>query len=151
MYLRTIKVCVGRGVIAEFKKEAKSSFPKETFAYLLGRDAGTTVEIEELFTPRDVDEWCTENSVTVSDEWMPAAKKHAADHGLKVVGDIHSHPFRYGETGKMKPGCAPSEEDIDSGMRMISAICQVQQCKGGKLIASVRFWGPMFPVEEHIQ
>jgi proteasome lid subunit RPN8/RPN11 len=150
MYLRTIKVCVSRGLINEFKGEARVAFPRETFAYLLGRDAGTIVEIEELFTPMDVDEWCTETGVDISDDWLPAAKKHAREHGLKVVGDIHSHPFRYGEIGKLKPECTPSEEDIDNGMPWIVGICQVNQAKTGRLTTRVRFWGPMFPVEEHI-
>lgn len=150
MYLRPIKVCVSRGLINEFKKEAREAFPKETFAYLLGRDAGTLVEIEELFTPMDVDEWCTETSVDISDEWLPAARKHAREHGLAVVGDIHSHPFRYGEIGKLKPECAPSEQDIDGGMPWIAGICQVQQRRGGSLITKLRFWGPMFPVVEQL-
>ena len=150
MYLRTIKVCVSRSLLSEFKRKAKAAFPQETFGYLLGRDAGTVVEVEELYIPLDVDEWCSVNSVTISDEWLPDAKRHAAEHGLKVVGDIHSHPYRHREVGKLKPDCSPSAVDIDGGIQTISAICQVRQCKTGRLVATVRFWGPMFPVEEHI-
>lgn len=151
MNLRTIKVHVSRTLINEFKKEAKEAFPKETFAYLIGSDAGTSVEIEELFVPLDVDEWCDSNSVNISDQWLPAARRQAGYHGLKVIGDIHSHPYKHGEMGNMKPDCAPSADDIDGGLPYINAICHVRELKNGKLISQVRFWGPMFPVEEHIK
>lgn len=84
MNLRTIQVHVSRTLINEFKKEAREAFPKETFAYLLGRDAGTIVEIEELFIPLDADEWCTETGVEISDEWLPARKK--ASKGARADG-----------------------------------------------------------------
>lgn len=151
MNLRKIQVHVSRSIINEFKKAAKESFPNETFAFLLGRDAGTIVEIEELFIPMDVDEWCDANSVTMSDDWLPAARKHASSIGLKVVGDIHSHPYKYGEIGKIIPDCSPSEDDIDCGLPHINAVCYVRETKNSRLVSQVRFWGPMFSVEEHIK
>lgn len=150
MRLRTITVRVTRTVVLEFKKAAREAFPCETFAYLLGRDAGTLVEVEELFFPMDVDEWCTENGVHISPGWLPAAKKEAAHSGLKVVGDIHSHPFKHWELGSVLPECAPSEQDLDGGQHHITGICRVREFRGGRKVASIRFWGPMFPVVEEI-
>ena len=151
MRLRPIRVEVPRRIINEFKAAAKEAFPRETFAYLLGRDAGTVVEIEELFFPMDVDEWCSENGVMISDEWLPAARSEGAHHGLVVVGDIHSHPFRHKELGKVIPGCVPSEIDLEGGSPHISGICAVRELRTGRKISSVRFWGPHFPVIEEIR
>ena len=150
MQLRNIRICVGRKLIGEFKKEAKAVFPRETFAYLLGRDAGTVVEIEELFFPPDVNDYCSENSVTIGEDWLYSAKEHAKESSLSVVGDIHSHPYRHRDIGRLKPDCAPSAQDMDCGIPHISAICQVRERRDGSLISSVRFWGPMFPVSEEI-
>ena len=144
MHLRTIHLTVPAKVVQEFKQQSKRAFPKETFAYLLGRDAGTIVEVEELFVPLDVEERCSKFGVEIGADWIADARKEASAHGLRVVGDIHSHPFVRLET--LKPGCAPSECDIDHGMTQIHGICQVRKCKTGKLIANVRFWGPCIPV-----
>lgn len=143
MHLRTIHLKVPAKIVEEFKGQAKRAFPKETFAYLLGRDAGTVVDVEELFVPLDVDERCTETSVAGTLQWIADAKQEATESGLQVVGDIHSHPYRYEH---LYPTCAPSEGDLDDGFTQIHGICQVRQCKNGLLRTYVRFWGPLIPV-----
>lgn len=148
MRLRTINLYVPPKIIEEFKKQAKRSFPKESFAYLLGRDAGTQVEIEELHTPHGVEQHCTEGSVSIGENWLSEARKEARTSGLTVVGDIHSHPFLCPKS--YSPGCAPSEGDLDDGMTQIHGICQVWKTKSDKLQAKVRFWGPIVPVKVNI-
>lgn len=150
MYLRTIKVRVPRRLVGDFKLVAKEYFPREAFAYLLGRDAGTLVEVEELFVPEDLDKWVTEVSVELSPGWLVAAKRAAKDLGLTVVGDIHSHPFRYCELQGLKPEHTPSEVDIDCGLKQIHGICRVLEASTGKLRATTRFWGPQVPVIEEL-
>lgn len=151
MHLRPIQLEVRRSVVIDFKRLAKEVFPLEAFAYLLGRDAGDLIEIEDLFIPNDLVDWVTPTSVSISDLWLPAAKKQAKEGGLKVVGDIHSHAYKHYELGKMKPGCVPSAIDMEEGMQTVTGICDVLEGKTGKLRSDIRFWGPMFPVRTWIK
>lgn len=151
MYLRSITVEVSRSLVDQFKAVAKEHFPREAFAYLLGRDAGTLIEIEDLFVPEDLDKHCSDMGFEIQDSWTLAAKAAAKEQGLVIVGDIHSHPFRNGEwSRRFKPEPTPSVEDIDAGLHCVNAICLVLECKTGRLRSSVRFWGPQVPVKEHI-
>ena len=150
MNLRPIQLEVQKSVVEKFKRAAKEAFPLETFAYLLGRDAGTSVEIEDIFIPNNVLECVTTTSVLIDDSWLPAARKEARDLGLTVVGDIHSHPFRYGEEGDLRLHSAPSAIDMENGLKGINGICAVVQSKSGRLRSRVTFWGPMCEVRERL-
>src|SRR4051794_40876151 len=65
--LGRIQIEIPNQVIRQFKRQAKDAFPRETLAYLIGRDAGTVVEIESLFIPDGLDAHCTPASVVVQD------------------------------------------------------------------------------------
>lgn len=152
MHLRTIQLEVKRSVINEFKRLSKEVFPREAFAYLLGRDAGTIVEIEDLFIPLNLLDFSTNLSITIDEGWLPAAKRQAAELGLSVVGDIHSHAWTQHELAMMsphRPDVQPSVKDLET-FHQISGICNVLQMSNGKFRSKIKFWGPMFQVAEKI-
>lgn len=152
MHLRPIQLEVRRSVVTDFKRLAKEVFPKEAFAYILGREAGNLVEIEDIWVPLDLDKWNDLVSVTVSDDWLPAAKKEAKDLGLTVVGSIHSHPHYSSEDIVLQRACVPSAPDLETGYDQIYGICGVMaNIQTGKLRASLKFWGPTFQVRTEIK
>lgn len=153
MHLRPITIEVRSPVISDFKRLAKEVFPKEAFAYLLGRDAGNLVEIEDLWVPPDLASHTCETFVEISPTWIKPAKRAAKDLGLSVVGDIHSHPFTYSQLGNnsLKWLASPSVGDMESGLEWITAICAVVQNKDGRFRSTVKFWGPMFPVRTWVK
>lgn len=137
-------------MLAEFRKAAKLAFPREAFAYLLGRDAGTLVEIEELYFPEDVAEHATHSSVDVQHHWELDAKTHASDSGLSIVGDLHSHPYNYLQTDGVRQDCVPSESDHESRCCGIVGICVVTEQRSGQLRSTIKFWPPMTQIETKI-
>ncbi len=153
MLILPIKVNVRRHVINRFKKAAKEAFPKETFAFLLGHNAGTLVDVEDLYFPEGIAKLSTVNSVEIPDELVSEARAYAKEEALTIVGDIHSHPFQWAELKRSctKPESTPSETDLRSGWYHISAICLVCEDSKGRLTASKpRFWGPLVPTFEEI-
>lgn len=150
--LECIQIEIPNQVIQQFKKQAKAAFPRETFAYLIGRDAGTVVEVESLFVPDGLDSHCTPASVAVQPHWLVDAKEYAADNAAaSVVGTIHSHPYTFAESGgcRLDRGLSEADHEALRGQG-ISGVCTVQQAKSGSLRASIRFWGPTIPVETAI-
>lgn len=133
-------------IIQQFKQQAKAAFPRETFAYLIGIDAGTSVEVEDLYVPDNVDDHCGYNFVTIQPHWEIEAMEHARDDGRDVLGDIHSHPYTAMD-GVTKPDRAQSEADMDCNATGLCGICTVVESRSGRLRASVRFWGPTTTVE----
>jgi hypothetical protein len=150
--LERIQIEIPNQVIRQFKKQARDAFPKETFAYLIGRDAGTVVEIESLFIPEGLDSHCTPASVAMQMHWPVDAREFAADDSAEVVGTIHSHPYTFEESGgcRLDRGLSESDHEALRGQG-ISGICTVQQAKSGRLSASIRFWGPTIPVDTVIK
>lgn len=130
------------------KKRAKAAFPKETFAYVLGHDAGTLVEVVALWWPEDVDQYATTESVQVPPRWLGDAQDYAKDLEVAVIGDVHSHCWMRGELGRWNPGAAPSEWDMEQGQLWLTGICNVVQGGKGRKTAEMRWWGPLVPVVE---
>lgn len=123
--LRPIKVEVPRSVARQFRELSKRQFPKEAFAVLIGRSAGTIVEVEELWIPDDLDEHTSTLEVRVQLDWWKDANKAAKELGLEIVGDIHSHCYELAE---------------------LTGICQVTENKQRERRARIRFWGPQIEV-----
>jgi len=133
----SITVEISRRITEQFKKAAKLAFPKETFAYLIGHDAGTQLAVEELYFPDDVEQHCTEDAVHVQPHWLVDAQTHARETAAEVIGDIHSHPFPHSMSYVDR---SPSESDIDRAWGSVYGICLVRQDKNGRLRASIRFY-----------
>ncbi|MFN3323408.1 MAG: Mov34/MPN/PAD-1 family protein [Bryobacteraceae bacterium] len=145
--MRTIRVEIPRLLVERFKREAKASFPRETFAYLVGQNCGDLVVIEDLFTPDDVRNYCTEAAVNVPNHWPAEARAFAKENEAEVVGDIHSHPRSYEVWKGQITEWTPSEGDHAEGWCGLCGICVVSEQKDGRLRASVRFYGPSYRIQ----
>jgi hypothetical protein len=142
---KPVTIQVSEKITEEFKQKAKTSFPNEAFAYLMGHTDEDKIVVDNLFYPTDVESHCTPQYVHTQHSWRSEAKREAKRNGKQIVGDIHSHPYRYDKTksGRLSD-TSPSETDWNGVYDgEISAICVVQQIKDGRLRARVKFWGPM--------
>ena len=144
-----LRLIVPAEVEREFKAAAKKAFPAETFAYVLGRMIGDTVEIAELWWPDEdeLEEACNTWRVNVAPHWIVEAAEAGKEQGLIPLGDLHSHPY---EGKDLITDRAQSEADIDRVSRMvIGGICTVQrrQRKGKSYLrAGIRWWPPLIPM-----
>ena len=132
-----------RFVLHRFKRQAKAAYPYETYALLLGHKSKGIYLIEELYTPPDVADHCTEDYVEMQDHWMHVAMELAREEGWVVLGDSHSHPRQYKSWKGMLKENTPSKGDFECGWGGLGAICAVAEQKDGRLRASVAFYGPM--------
>ena len=137
----SVVIQVSKRLTEEFKKKAKKSFPNEAYAYLLGHHEGEKIIVDSLFYPTDADLFCGPNFVTVQPEWWGEAKKEAKRTDTKIIGDIHSHPYK---KHAKNTDTSPSETDWEGLVDgHIMAICVIKQLQNGHLRARTRFWGPM--------
>jgi len=84
---------------------ARAAWPREHYGILLGRriDATSAAVIEEIWSPPDVAEHATDAWIAPRAEWMAEAAHIAEDEGWRVLGDIHTHPYREHEYSHMLP------------------------------------------------
>lgn len=135
-----IRIAAPKGVLQKFVKRAKKDFPNEVYAYVLGHDAGTNVEIVEFYFPPQKAET---GSVQPLEDYAAAAE-YAAEHDLQLLGDIHSHPYVAEEGETLTRAILPSIYDYP--YKGICGICGIVE-KKGRLLARVQFWGPIIPTE----
>jgi proteasome lid subunit RPN8/RPN11 len=132
-----------------FKEAAKKAFPKETFGLFLGTLAGARVDVDELFIPEDVTQYCTNWCCRPQAHWFEDAMDEAKEYGKEstIVGWVHSHPHT--SDAFSSSDRSQSEADLDCLIKLpVSAICVVRPIgKAKKLITSMRYWGPTIPVE----
>lgn len=152
LVLEPIKLKIKKSVTQDFKKLAKSLYPKELFAVLLGHDCGTLIEIEDLYVPENIDRHTTKFGFEIKPEWWFYAHEKAKEEDLKIVGDIHSHCFdEFESAGRVKLEPTPSEVDINYGLMHISGICLITRGPTGRLRSRIRMWGPQVQVlEEYV-
>lgn len=148
--MRAIEVSVERSVLEDFKRRAKVAFPRETMAYLIGRDLGDRMSIEGLYVPMGQAVYCSALKVAIPPRWEDEAREHARGLGAAVIGDIHSHPRCYHEWKGQLSERTPSETDHKQGWAGLSGICVVSEQRRGGLLASVCFYGPSLPVRIRI-
>ncbi len=142
-----LNLVIGRGQQSRFEESAKLAFPKEKFAFLLGRRRkGGVLQILGFYTPKNADKFCSQTGVRVQRHWLPEAEKAAEGEGMVVLGDIHSHTYSHEEiqTSFIVPDCAPSEFDLIGNQHWgdIFGICSVIQQKNGSKKTRVKYWGP---------
>jgi len=149
--IERVKVIVPSEITNEFKKKAKSVFPNEAFAYLLGHDENDVVVVDELFFPKDVDSFCTPTHVLMQWAWEKEAKRRAKKIGCKIVGDWHSHPYTHDELTieKRRVDLAPSQQDWEAFQQnklQLMGLCVVTETKNKRLRTQMKFWGPVTPL-----
>lgn len=145
-----IKVEVSRRLLDRFKRAAKAAFPCETFAYLIGQNAGSLQIVEDLYFPEGVERNCTTNAVWSEEHWLAEATTYARDEDAAVIGDIHSHPRTFARWGGQLSECTPSAGDHAIGWHGLCGICVVSEQQDGRLKAAARFYGPSPQIETHL-
>ena len=148
--MKAIRVEIPRRLAERFRRQAKAAFPCETYALLIGQNAGDLVVIEDLFVPDDVRDHCTEARVNIREYWHGEALAYALEQGAAVVGDIHSHPRRYDTWSGQVTERTPSEGDHAEGWVGLCGICVVSEQEDGRLRAGVRFYGPSYRIKTKV-
>lgn len=143
----TLRIEIRKKAVAKFKKAAKEAFPKETLAYLIGEAVADLVMIEDVYFPEKVNESATDSYVHYQSWWPQEAYQHARDNDYEVLGDIHTHPMKYNEHYPWENEPIPSEGDLKTGWNGIRGICAVTETKAKRLVARIRFYGPIRKVE----
>lgn len=155
MIFRQMRICVPASITKEFNASVRAAFPKETLAYLIGRqEDNQTLHVESLFFPPGVLEHATGSMIDVQPSWFRLARRAARIAGQTVIGDIHSHPYTLAELAarKVRPDCSPSECDLErSKIGLVAGICLAVEQSNGKVRLRTRYWGPMVPIAEVVK
>lgn len=145
-----ITFTIPRKFILKFQKQARDAFPKETITYYVGHNAGTSIEVIDMWTP-DPQELAVEASrmeIAIPNMWLAEAAEFALEREATVVADCHSHAYRYKDLGTWRPDCGPSQDDLIC--QHVFGICSVYQGATGKLRSYTRFFGPVVPVNTQV-
>lgn len=122
----------------QFSTNAKTAYPNENFAFLLGSIEGDVYKVQKLYFPPIK---TTPDKVIFNiPKELKIAKSMAETLGLELLGDIHSHPGFY--------DTSPSELDWDNTSIFmnyyvkspIMGIVGVYKAKNGKLRTRLRYW-----------
>lgn len=122
------KVRINKNHLDYFRKLSRET-DKEIQSYLIGRVISSDITAIEKIAHVNGYELQTTSEVCWFTEDVDAAKKDAEERGLKIVGDIHSHPNWW-------PVLSPCDHKnhLKEGQR-ISGICSVMNGK-----TKVYFW-----------
>jgi len=123
------RVRIKKNALNYFRKIARNAQPLEVQAYLIGRVISPElVSVEEIKYTKEY----AEQTTTSVCWWLHDYEKvsrDAEERGLRVVGDIHSHP---GWDAVLSPD--DYKAHIESGFR-VSGICSIDGRR-----TRVRFW-----------
>lgn len=150
----TISLSVNPTCIKQFEKHGKEKFPNEAAAFLIGTSKGHSISIEELYYPSISSIKATNSSFEVDYSEEDNAKKYAEELGLKLIGDIHTHPWEFWQLKVNKSlllgevAHQPSETDWNDryGIDWITGITLIREVRRGSFKISTRFWGPTIPI-----
>jgi hypothetical protein len=131
----------------EFKTAAKSAFPREEYAIILGTATkGGVYRPSFLYFPPDTSEYATTDIVFIQEHWWRSAKKAAKDQNLLLLGDCHSHPYPSDWVPDKTAG--PSAADLDHGAFLVRKTRRKYPIMGVMALypsargmeSSLRFW-----------
>lgn len=136
-----------RGVEA-FKDLCKRAFPVERFGVLLGTMSNDrwSVAVGRIWTPREEEarEFCSKSRIVTPGSWWDEAQEEAADEGLMIVGDVHSHCFEGPSDG------VRSETDLNrSKWWAVEGVVTVWPTRKGALRSRVCWWGSTIKVNTY--
>lgn len=140
-----VSLTISNSLINSFQKKAKTFFPNECFAFLLGCGENDKIIAKEFYYPNDLENHCRPNCVYVQDKWIKEVKQYARKNKFIVSGSLHSHPYSLSELKNRIPHLpdrSPSEADYDLDWGLVG-ICVITETKCHQLRARTRFWAPM--------
>ena len=135
-------------ILESFYRRAARIFPKEFYCYLVGEVDGEDVVVREAIYPQAGEIIGDENFVLPSNYFFQRAKKEAAESGLYVVGDLHSHCYDVGELGLDSGYSDPSPSYADftrlgkppfKGFRFFG-ICEIVEKRNGRKSKKFTWW-----------
>ena len=125
------KVKVHKGALDYFRKKARQAAPLEIQAYLAGRVISIdTVEIVKFLYTNNYAMQDTNNVQWYADDYNKFKEEIEAE-GLRIIGEIHSHP---------EWDAVMSKADYNANVTQQSIICGICSILGKK--TRVRFWTP---------
>lgn len=125
------KVKLKKGALEHFRRKARAAYPLEIHAYLLGDILSPEmVQVTHFCYPKEYDTQTSKNVGWSSEEYYKLKDK-ASNKGLKIVGDIHSHPDW---------DAVMSPDDYKSCFLDSLSVCGICSIYGNK--TRVRFWTP---------
>lgn len=124
------RVRIRKGQLAYFRKKARAT-KKEVLAYLVGKVVSPELTIVEYVAYTQKYATQTECEVQWFGEEYDNVKKEAEERGLRIIGDIHSHPNWW-----PVPSPTDFQGQFQEGHR-ITGICSVMNGK-----TKVYFWIP---------
>jgi proteasome lid subunit RPN8/RPN11 len=126
------KVRVCKGALNYFRKLARQTAPLEIQAYLAGKVISINeVEITDFLYTKNYYKQ-TNNEVSWSTKEYDKVKLTVEDSGLRIIGEIHSHP---GWDAVMSPA------DFSASVTQQLVICGICSIND-KNRTRVRFWTP---------
>ena len=125
------KVRVSKSALDYFRHKARQAAPLEIQAYLAGKVTSVDeVEITDFLYTNEYRKQST-NEVAWSTVEYDRVKEDIEQKGLRIIGDIHTHP---GWDGVM------SLADFDASVTQQHVICGI--CSVNNKKTRVRFWTP---------
>lgn len=123
------RVRIKKGALNYFRKLARNGAPKEIQAYLIGNILSIDkVEVTEFAYTKNYHTQ-TNNSVCWYDEEYITLKAKVEAKGLRVIGDIHSHP---------NYDAVMSKIDYEGAVTQGLSVCGIVSVNNRKTL--VRFW-----------
>lgn len=148
-----MEIIVARKAMEKFKRSARSEYPVEEFAVLLGEINQDQVKIKDVYFPVDRKKCSSSGAVQVRLSWFNEAQDQT---GLLAIGDIHSHCLTQKERDVQHE---PSQSDWDSAYAIynngtpqycVFGICRIMKANSGRLRATIRFWPLPTPVSTRV-
>ena len=123
--------------------EARRQWPLEAFAYLLGHRDAWGYAIEDIWIPSNSHAEASEYGIYTPRRWLHEAYRIADEEGLRVIGDVHSHPRRYRDYAGSLAEATPSEGDYDTGWAGLCGITNASEQRNGRIRCRTRFYAPI--------
>lgn len=144
-----------KGLGERFVTKAKKDFPAEHLVALLGKQTGEESYVVEAILEPNEDEITVDpagNWIDVEDKFIKRAEKVAADLGLLLLGDLHSHCYITEERSDPVPSFIDFERFRHGPLKkfLIFGICELRKYKSGKVYKTFSFWEAKPPVKSNI-
>ena len=123
------KVRIRKGALDYFRKLARQSSPKEIQAYLIGNVLSVDrIEVTDFAYTKNYHTQTANEVCWYSEEYLKLKSK-IEGKGLRIVGDIHSHP---------NYDAVMSKVDYEGAVTQGLAVCGIVSVNNNRTL--VRFW-----------
>lgn len=135
------------GVLSKMRRRSIAAFPKEAYGIYLGRRQGKVLLIEQMIIPKAR---AKTDQVMVEASEFALAETEAEEHGLKLLGSFHSHPFYERELydgASLREAASPGKTDVDHSWGDIMSVVTVVQRRDKTFTTRTEHYGKMHRVK----